>query len=235
MYWLRDRYAQGPIRSEWAVDAVTYRLVRQHQYPGTRHVVDIPVYETIQRDDADFVASVPPTAAYPIGLTGHGDAVGPADAVDALPGAQWVGPRIAGLPLRELSLYRWHRTVDYDPAAATYEPGGPKREVEARLLIVAYGEKLGTLFDPAPKQPTGLEIVQAAVDNVARFGLKSPVGLAPELPPPPGTFDSVFEDEGGHQFYTAELQKPGVWIRVRATSWKVLLEAVRSLRVIPPS
>jgi hypothetical protein len=52
------------------------------------------------------------------------------------------------------------------------------------------------------------------------------------LPPPRGLYDLSDADSGSAKFTVAALQKPGVWMYVRATSFKLLLATLRSLRPI---
>lgn len=96
------------------------------------------------------------------------------------------------------------------------------------ILTVAYGERIGTVIDPAAGTPTGVEIAQAAEDSPARHFL-APAGL-PSAPPPAGTFDVSGESGPPGQFVVATLGKPGVWIRVRAPSRNLLFQTVRALR-----
>ena len=140
------------------------------------------------------------------------------EATRTLRGAQWAGGHVDGLPLGDMRVADW---------TATLRPDG---ETRGEILTVAYGERLGAIVDPAVGTPIGIEIVQAADDDVARWFLR-PTPLQ-SAPPPPGTFDLSGESSPSGQFFVAWLRKQGVWLLVRAPSRKLLFEAVRSLRPI---
>jgi hypothetical protein len=221
VHWLGSNAPARPgvPSTEAAVDAETYRLVRMQTLGGHfRSTVDFEVLDSVARNEADFeVRFAAPKA--PQQQRPEGERVGPSAAAGAVGGAQWTGPRVRGLTLREIRSSPWR---------ATLRPGG---DVRGTILTVAYGERLGTILDPATNDPTGVEVVQAADDSPARYFLTATPLRAP--PPPSGTFDLSAESSPSGNFFVATLRKPGVWILVRASSRELLFEAVRTLRPIP--
>lgn len=203
---------------EAAVDAETHRLLRirtiAKYFQTTR---DFEVLEAVARDDADFTARFgTPTAVRQ--ARPEGRSVNEREAARRLRGAQWAGRRVDGLPLREIRVADWRGTLR------------PDGDVSGVLLTVAYGQRLGTIIDPAVGTPNGIEIVQAADDDAARWFLR-PTPLQ-SAPPPLGTFDLSGESGPSGQFFVASLRKPGVWLLVRAPSRRMLFETVRALRPI---
>lgn len=148
-----------------------------------------------------------------------GRKVDPNAAARAVDGAQWAGRRVSDLPLRGIRVSSWR---------ATLRPGGDVRGV---FLTTPYGDRLGTVLEPASDFPTGVEVVQAAEDDPARRFLTATGQPAP--PPPAGTFDLSGEQDPSGTRFVATLRKPGVWILVRASSRELLFETVRALRPIP--
>jgi hypothetical protein len=219
VHWLASTEPKAGVPPfEAAVDAATYRLVRLRTigryFQTTR---DFELLESVDRDEGDFAVRFGAPKAVRQTRT-EGRRVDRREAARALPVAQWTGEQVEGLPLREI------RTADW---RASLRDGGEARGV---LLTVAYGEDLGTILDPAVGTPTGVEIVQAADDDEARWFLR-PTPLA-AAPPPEGTFDVSGETSPSGQFFIATLRKPGVWILVRAPSRGLLVETVRALRPI---
>jgi hypothetical protein len=221
VHWLGSNAPARPgaPSTEAAVDAETYRLVRMQTLGGQfRSTVDFEVLESVSRNEADFeVRFAPPSA--PSQQRPEGRRVDPNEAARAVEGAQWAGRRVRGLPLREIRSSPWR---------ATLRPGG---DVRGTILTVAYGERLGTIVDPATGNPTGVEVVQAADDDPARRFL-TPTGQ-PAPPPPAGTFDLSAESSQSGDFFVATLRKPGVWILVRASSRRLLSETMRALHPFP--
>jgi hypothetical protein len=203
---------------EAAVDAETGRLL------GIRTIAryfqtarDFELLKAVPRDEDDFVVRFGPPATLSQ-VRPEGRRVTQRKAAREVPGAHWAGERVGGLPLRDIRTVDWH---------APLRAGG---EARGSILTVAYGQRLGTIIDPAVGTPTGVEVVQAANDDDARWFLK-PVPST-TAPPPAGTFDLSAEFSESGQFVVATLRKPGVWLLVRAPSRRLLFEAVRALRPI---
>jgi hypothetical protein len=219
VHWLRSKIV-GPQRpvTEIAVDAETYEPVRMATVTGPiRTTLDFESFDSRPRTEADFaVRFAPPSVVRE--TRPDGERVSPAAAARAVSGATWTGERISTLPRRELRAGGWE---------ATLRDGS---ELHGVILTVAYGERLGTAIAPASGNPTGVEIVQAADDSPARRFLVPGVHAPP--PPPEGTFDLGAESSPSGEFWVATLRKPGVWIRVRASSRELLFATVRSLRPI---
>ena len=223
VHWLvstADRAGVPPF--EAAVDAETYRLVRiqtiGRYFQTTR---DFELLRSVPRDEADFVIRfAAPTAVRQ--TRPEGRSLDPSAAADTLAGAQWADERVGDLRLRGIRASDWRAELRArDEANRVVLASGV-------ILTVAYGERIGKVIDPAAGTPTGVEIAQAAEDSPARHFLV-PAGL-PSAPPPAGTFDVSGESGPSGQFVVAILRKPGVWIRVRAPSRKLLFQTVRTLR-----
>ena len=219
VYWLASTTEEEGIPPfEAAVDAESYRLVRLRtiaRYFQTSR--DFEQLESMPREDADFAVRFgAPTALRQ--TRPEGRRVTPAEAARELRGAEWAGERAGGLPLREVRAADW---------SGSLQPGG---EADGEIVTVAYGDRLGSVIDPAVGTPNGIEVVQASNDSEARWFLR-PAPL-PAAPPPLGAFDLSGESSPMGQFFVASLRKPGVWILVRAPSREQLVETVRALRPI---
>ena len=222
VHWLATALGPGVSGFEAAVDAETYRLVRIQTGAGRfKTTTDFDVFESVARNEPDFVVRFAPPRV--VSQTRpEGRRVDPDAAAREVSGAQWAGARVDGLPIREIRASDWR---------ATLRPGGAARGV---ILTVAYGDRLGTIVEPASGSPTGVEIVQAADDSAAhRFLTPTGLPLPFTVSPPAGTFDLTAESSPYGTFFVATLRKPRVWIRVRASSRELLFGTVRALRPIP--
>jgi hypothetical protein len=156
----------------------------------------------------------------------EGRLVESADAARAVRGAQWAGESVGGLELNAIRERPW---------TATTKTGD---KLSGTILHLRYGDWLGSFFHPRKRLPgAGVEITEAAGDSPARWSMMSPPGLRGEYIPPPGGFVDVHSALAyvklGQAYYpVAVLQRGGVWMVVKATSWPLLQKTLRSLKPI---
>ncbi len=215
------RYGTARNGDEVAVDARTNLLVRRSTrngrvYQSTEYVVD----EYLPRRSQDFE----PHAPWPV-LTGQsrpeGQLVTAAAAARALPGAVWPGRSVGGVKVRTIRDRHW---------TAVTKAG---QHLAGTILDVRYGPRLAWLGDRRPSKPPttpAVEIIQAASNDSARwFTLSPPAPGGVPYPPPTGLFD-LADSSFGYEY--AVLRKPGVWLVVRATSFRLMQATLRSLQPI---
>ncbi len=204
-----------------------YRVVRDEYWDRgqLRRVTETVVAERVPRRESDFVPhpSVPEIAGQ---SRPEGRLVESGDAARAVPEAQWAGESLGALKLNAIRERPW---------SATTKTGEP---LSGTILHLRYGDWLGSFSHPRKRLPkAGVEITEASADSPARWWLTYPPGIGGESVPPPKGFVDIHDTQAyvklGSAYYpVAVLQKDGVWMVVRATSWPLLQKTLRSLKPI---
>jgi hypothetical protein len=215
-------YRYGTLRrgQVFALDK-TYAIVREVDRDAGRvlRTYDTLVSERVPRRAIDFTPATP----FPQLIDQQrspGTEITAAQAASTVPGAVWPGSSVVGVPVGPITSKPW---------SATTAAGA---RLSGTILDIRYGPKLGWLDDdPPPPMPDGpaVEVIEAASgDPVRWFTISPPVGDEVPYPPPAGLTD-VFDTSFG---LFATLQKPGVWLVVRANSLSLLRTTLNSLQPI---
>ena len=226
-------FALFPPSSKWqetervAVDknsSLPLRVERSHD-GKTEGSYDVVSIETLRQGGGDFTA---PEAGLPINdnMRDHITQVSPSGASDALPGTVWLGARISGLPLKNITRVA---------LTTHYTSGSGLEPLIYTGVELQYGD--GSPFTPPGKAQNGsfVRLEEAAqpqstyewTDNAVPPAGSVLIGCVKPLGPLP---PNVFRMKG----CSGRLVENGVYVHISASSRELLLAAARALKPIQP-